>query len=101
MPRREELWRKYKDAGLSLIAMDTSDDAERALEFIGKKDLTFHFLINEAEQDNDVVHDTLGIWGSPTTYIVDREGRLMHIHMGYEVGDEKRIEEEILNLLES
>ena len=99
MPRLEELWRKYKDEGLSVIAMETSADNERALVFIGEKDLTFHLLINEAEQGNNVVYGTLGVWGLPTTYMIDRDGRLMHIHVGYLVGDEKRSEEEIMHLL--
>jgi hypothetical protein len=39
--------------------------------------------------------------GFPTSFIVDREGRIMYYHLGFDEGDGTLIEEEVLSLLES
>ena len=84
-----------------MVALETSMEREEALSIIADKGLTFHLLVNEEDKGNDVVFGTLKVSGLPTSFIVDRGGRIMHFHFGFEEGDEERIEEEILNLLES
>ena len=37
--------------------------------------------------------------GFPTSYLLDREGRVIFAHYGFKEGAEEKIEEEILKLL--
>ena len=99
MPRLEEIWQKYKDAGLSIVAIQSNQDHEKGNAFIEEKELTFQFLQNE--EDNDVVWGVYQGVGNPTTFVIDREGRILSYHLGYQEGDEEILEQEITALLDS
>lgn len=99
LPRLEELWNKYKGEGLSIVAIQSDQDRDRGLRLVEEKGLTFHVLHNEV--DNDVVNGVLMNEGNPSTFIIDREGRVMSYHLGFEEGDEVEFEKEISDLLAS
>jgi hypothetical protein len=61
----------------------------------------FTFQILETEMDNDVVSDVYRIEGNPSTYVIDREGRILSYHLGFQEGDELELEKEITDLLAS
>jgi peroxiredoxin len=97
LPRLEPLWRKYRDNGLSVIAIEATQDRERALRLIEQNDLTYHLL--EAEEEKDLVKEQFGIKWFPTSFLIDREGRIMMCHVGFHAGDEAKLEKEILSLV--
>lgn len=98
MPRLEPLWQKYKDKGLSVIAVERRRDTKRATAFIEDFKLTYHFLEN-GEGDDEVVRSLFNVRGFPTTYIVNGEGKIIFFHYGFSDGDEVKIEKEILKLM--
>ena len=83
-----------------MIAVETERDTEAALEFIAENDLTYP-MVEDVEGDGNLVADKLQIFGFPTSYLVDRRGRIMYTHVGFDAGDEVKIEKEILKLLGS
>ena len=96
LPRLEPLWKKYRDKGFSVVAVEATRDRKRAVEFIEKNGLTYHLL--EAEEEKIVVKKKFGIKWFPTSYLIDREGRIMICHVGFRAGDEVKLEREILRL---
>ena len=100
LPRLEPLWQKYQDQGLTIIAIDSNRDTERAQKFIAENNLTYHML-EDTEGEETVVGDKLQINGFPTSYLVDRQGRILYSHLGFDAGDEVKLEEEIQKLLGS
>ncbi len=99
LPRLEEIWSKYKDEGLSIVAIQSDQDREKGMRLVEEKGLTFHILHNEV--DNDVVNGVLRSEGNPSTFIIDREGRVVSYHLGFQEGDEIMLEQEITDLLAS
>ena len=99
LPRLEEIWKKYKDEGLSIVAIQSDQDREKGLRLVEEKGLTFHILHNEEE--NDVVNGVYRSEGNPSTFIIDREGRILSYHRGFQEGDEVELEKEITDLLAS
>jgi len=99
LPRVEELYRTYRDRGFNVVAVEALRDTERARKFIADKKLSFSFLEN-GTGEAEVVARLYGVGGFPTSFLLDREGRIMFSHLGFEAGDEKKLEEEILKLLE-
>jgi peroxiredoxin len=97
LPRLEPLWQKYKDRGLSVIAVEARRDTERATKFIDENKLTYHLL--ETEEDNDVVEDVFDVQWFPTSFVIDKKGRVIYCHIGFEEGDEEGLEREILTLM--
>jgi peroxiredoxin len=96
LPRLEPLWRKYRDAGFSVVAVEATQDRERADEFIEKHGLTYHLL--EADVEKQAVKDNFGIKWFPTSYLIDRDGRILACHVGFRAGDEAELEREIIKL---
>jgi len=98
LPRLEPLWQKYQDQGFTVIAIESQQDTEGALEFIAEYGLTYP-MVEDLEGDDNVCADKLQISGFPTSYLVDRSGQIMYAHTGFEEGDEVKLEEEIKKLL--
>jgi len=96
LPRLESLWKKYRDKGFSIVAVEATQDRKRAVQFIEKNRLTYHLL--EAEEEKIVVKKNFGIKWFPTSYLIDRDGRIMICHVGFRAGDEVELEKEILRL---
>jgi peroxiredoxin len=98
LPRLEPLWTKYKDRGFSVVVVEANRDTERATKFIEENKLTYYLL--ETEEDNDVVDEVFGIGGFPTSFVIDREGKIIYCHLGFAEGDEEGLEHEILTLMQ-
>jgi cytochrome c biogenesis protein CcmG/thiol:disulfide interchange protein DsbE len=98
LPRLEPLYQKYKDKGLTVVAVEAQGDTEGATTFINENNLTYACLEN-GEGEGDVVRSLFGVRSFPTSYIIDRQGRIMFYHLGFDEGDEAKLEKEILQLL--
>ncbi len=98
LPRLQPLYEKYKDQGFEVIAVESKRDTERATKFIEEKGLGYT-LVENGEEDNEVVASIFKVRSFPTSFVIDREGKVMFYHLGFEPGDEEHIEEEILKLL--
>ena len=96
LPRLETLWQKYRDKSFSVVAVEAARDRERALKFIDENKLTYHLLEND--EAKNVVRDAYGVQSFPTSFMIDREGRIMYCHVGFLKGDEEKLEKEILEL---
>ena len=96
MPRIEPLWRKYRGRGLSVISINTYPDEEGALEFFEQHDLTFPQLVDRGKVYKE---GQLRIYGHPATLILDSELRITSFKLGFEEGDEVKLEERIVRLL--
>ena len=98
LPRLQPLYETYHDQGFEIIAVDGKVDTERATKFIEKHGLSYT-LVENGEDDAEVVKAVFGVRSYPTSYLIDREGRVMFYHLGFEAGDEAALEEQIKSLL--
>jgi peroxiredoxin len=92
------LYERYKDEGFEVIAVEAKRDTERATTFIEEKGLTYTMLEN-AEEDAEIVGSLFKVRSFPSTFLIDRDGKVMFFHLGFEAGDEEHLEEEINTLL--
>ena len=99
LPRLETIWQKYRDKGLSIVAVEAFKDRETALEFIKKENLSFHLLENLGG-DGEIVYGNYKVSGFPSTFVIDRNGKVIYFHYGFSEGDEVELEKQILKLLE-
>lgn len=98
LPRLEPLYRQYEDQGLSVVAIEGKRDRERAVKFIEEKGLTYTFL-ETGEGDGDFVKEVFKVRSFPTSFLVNEEGKIMFVHVGFSRGDEAKIEKEVKQLL--
>ena len=78
--------------GISLLCLCEKADAER---FLGATPVSFQILF---DPDNKV-SGSYGVSAMPTTFLVDRQGRLRWQHRAYKPGDEAAYIEQIRAML--
>jgi len=98
LPRLQPLYEKYKDQGFEIVAVEGKRDTERATKFIEKNGLTYTMLEN-AEEDAEVARTIFKVLYYPSSFLIDRDGKVMFFHLGFEKGDEVHLEEQIQGLL--
>jgi peroxiredoxin len=98
LPRLQPLYEQYKDQGFEVVAVEAKRDTERARKFIEEKGLTYTLLEN-AEDEAEIVGSMFKVRSFPTSFLIDRDGRVMYYHLGFDAGDEEQLEEEIKTLL--
>jgi peroxiredoxin len=86
-------------AGRDLVVLAVSEDEEPKLvgPWVAARGFTFPVLLDE----RGVVGANLGITGYPETFVVDRQGRIVHHHIGYRDWAEPKIVAALENLMET
>jgi len=79
-PVLQTYWEEYRDTGVLFVGVQTQDRQAQAegRAFIEQFDLTFP---NGTDEDSSVSVNW-GLYGVPETYFVDREGEVVHRHVG-------------------
>ncbi|MGD8439445.1 MAG: TlpA disulfide reductase family protein [Holophagae bacterium] len=98
LPRLQPLYETYADRGFTVVAVDGKRQTELATKFIAKHGLTYPTLEN-GDGDDEVVTSVFKVQGYPTSFLIDRDGRVMYAHLGFEPGDEVTLAKEIESLL--
>jgi peroxiredoxin len=94
MPWFVEFQRKYKDQGFSVIAVSLDDEGwEVVRPFTEEYELNFPVVVGT----NEMADEFGGVAALPTTFIIDKEGRIRNSHMG--LAGRGEYEEEIEALL--
>ena len=98
LPRLQPLYETYKDRGFTVVVIDGKRQTDKAKKFIEKHSLTYPALEN-GEDDAEVVKSLFKVASFPTSFLIDRDGRVVYSHLGFEEGDEEHLAEEIESLL--
>jgi len=72
MTQLEPVYRKYGQQGLRILAVNVRQDPDTARRFVAKLGISYETLL---DSDGRVAR-TYGVLGLPTTFFVDRDGRL-------------------------
>jgi len=79
MPSMEKLHHKFKDDDLVILALSTDRDGKKVVTpFAEEEGLTFTILL---DSDGEV-SDSYRVFGLPTTFIIGRDGTILHKEMG-------------------
>jgi peroxiredoxin len=92
------LFEKYRDQGFEVVAVETKGQSERAARFIEENGLTYTMLEN-GEGDAEVANTIFNVIYHPSSFLIDRDGKVLYYHLGFEAGDEEKFEKEIKTLL--
>lgn len=84
MPLLEQIHAKYEPLGFTLLGVNVEPDSDEAQAWLTKVPVTFPILF---DRDN-AVSASFGVEAMPSSVLIDREGRVRHVHRGYKPGDE-------------
>jgi peroxiredoxin len=94
MPDLQQVYEKNEDDGLVILAINQSESPNTVEDFADEYDLTFTIMI-----DNFQVSDTYEVMAYPSTYFIDRAGRIQHAEFSGPMS-KSFIESQVLDLLD-
>lgn len=95
MPVLERIYQRYRRQGLVVIGVSQDREAANARTFLQRTRVSFPVM-------HDADHSVAGRYRPPTmpsSYIIDRQGVVRHVHAGFRSGDARRLEAQIRELL--
>lgn len=97
MPSMERLYRKYQDKDFSVVAVNQMEDEDKIFAFTGtlETQLTFNILLDT----QSTVSQDYDVRGLPTSYLIDKEGRIRYRAVGGREFDHPKVEKIIQGLM--
>ena len=97
MPSMQRLYEKYREHGLVVVAVNQFEDPDLVFEFTGRLSLepTFPILFDRESR----VSEQYKVKGLPTTYLLDKQGRIRFRAIGGREFDHPEVEALIEGLL--
>ena len=86
MPLLDRLHHRYEDTGFAVLGVNVEGEVAPAQEIVDKTNVTFPILIDESQR----VSEMYNLQAMPSTVVIDRDGVVRYIHLGYKPGDEAK-----------
>jgi peroxiredoxin len=96
IPWFTEFERKYKDRGFEVLGVSMDDDGWKAINpYVERRKINYRVVLGDDKTGDQYG----GLEALPTTFVIDRAGRIAAIHVG--LTDKKDFEDAIEKLLEA
>lgn len=95
MPAYNELYNRLKGDDFEFVAINVDNPIEDGLDFLIDEPLDF---LIPSDPDGEAA-ELFGVIGMPTSYLIDPEGVVRLVHMGFRDGDMEEIEAAINELI--
>lgn len=92
MPAMERAWKKIKNKGIVILAINVGEDEDKVFDFTGDYPVTFPLLL---DRKGEVIKKYPAI-GLPTTYIVSPRGMVTHRVVGTREWDDPMLIKKLL-----
>lgn len=96
LPSLQRLWEDKRDDGLVVLGVNVAEDADSIFFFTADYPVDFPLLL---DRDSEVI-EAWPVVGIPTTFIVDRDGRMIYRAVGAREFDHPRIRAALRELLD-
>ena len=93
-----KIYKKYKDDGLEVLAVST--DSTKTLSDVKKHIKSNNYKFTVLLDVDGNVATSCAVPATPYTFLLDETGKVIHEKMGFRKGDEKVLEEEIVEYFE-
>jgi peroxiredoxin len=84
MPLLEQMHRKYKPMGFTLLGVNVEPDSSGAEGWLKQTPVSFPILFDRENR----VSKLYNVSGMPSSVLIDRNGNVRYLHQGYRSGDE-------------
>jgi peroxiredoxin len=84
MPLLEQIHAKYEPLGFTMLGVNVEPDSAEAEKWLKGVPVSFPILFDR----ENAVSARFGVEAMPSSVLIDREGRVRHVHRGYKPGDE-------------
>ena len=95
LPLLNKIYTQYRQAGFVLLGVNIDDDPAAAKDMAAKLGVTFPVLLDTDKR----VSRQYDVSTMPATLIVDRNGKVRHVHRGFRPGVEGTYQDQVRELL--
>jgi len=94
LPSMNRAWMKIKDDGIGMLAVNIGEDEDTIFAFTAEQPIDFKILLDKEGQ----ITSSWPVQGLPTTYVVDKDGRLVYVAMGEREWDSDQMLDKVREL---
>jgi peroxiredoxin len=94
MPSMERAWKRLESEGVVMLAINVGEDPDSVFRFTGDYPVTFPILLD----GDGSVSAAWPMRGLPTTFVLDRAGRIAYRAVGGREWDDARLLQPVLDL---
>lgn len=95
MPLLQQLYDRYQGMGFTLLGVNVDEQPAAALKMLKEIPVDFPILYDSSNK----VSKQYQVKAMPSTFMVDRDGNIRHLHQGYKPGYEDDYQQQIRALL--
>jgi peroxiredoxin len=95
LPQLEEMGKTLPSKHFQIVAVNLDQNPKQARKFLEKHPTSYP----SGTDPKGKVPDSYGLETMPTSYLIDRDGVIRHVHEGFREGDIEDIRHEIVKLL--
>lgn len=96
-PWMNDMHERYGDNGLVVVGVNLDEERGDALRFLRQVPASFPIVFHPEGN----LPDAYGVQAMPSSYLVDRQGRIVHRELGFELGEQGRLEGMIARMLQA
>ena len=87
LPFLNDLDREFRARGLQVLGINLDEDPQDALAFLEKNPASF---AQAADAQGDCPR-SFGVEAMPSSYLIDRQGLIRHVHLGFQAGETEQL----------
>lgn len=95
LPMLNELRKELRSKGFEVVAVNLDEDKSEAKKFLKQFPVSYPVLLDPKGR----VPQKYDLPGMPTSYLIDRKGKIRKVHVGFKKQDISKIRKEIISLL--
>ena len=95
LPLLDELYAHYNKVGFTLLGVNIDENESQAASMVRELGVSFPVLFDQSKK----VSRLYQVDAMPATVLIDRDGRVRHVHRGFQPGLEQQYQKEVRGLL--
>ena len=95
MPLLDQLYKRYQPMGFTLLGVNVEEDSSAADKILKEIPVSFPVLYDNKSK----VSESYQVQAMPSTFLIDRDGKLRYLHKGYRPGTEEDYQKQIRELI--
>ena len=96
MPSLYQLQQKYQNGGLKILMVNTLESKQHVESYIRSNNFSFSVLLDSEGR----VSEKLSVFGLPTTFLIDKQGKIVFHSTGYRDWNTKKMHEAFDSVIE-
>ncbi|MCU7915270.1 MAG: TlpA family protein disulfide reductase [Candidatus Thiodiazotropha sp. (ex Gloverina cf. vestifex)] len=95
MPILDQLYQRYEPMGFTLLGVNVEEDSAAAEKVLREIPVSFPVLYDSKNQ----VSENYQVRAMPSTFLIDRDGKVRYLHKGYKPGYEEAYQQQVRELI--